>query len=213
MRALLFVFGLTLFFPSFSFALSDKDYYKFMEQSPAFSEAEVTLRTAWTAFSAAASRNDYAVVVKEQREWIKKTRDAEAAKLAKSDKLPLPEAYARVATQRAKALDALTAKSLSVVNHKDIAGTYGTKDNHVTITRKGNAYAVTVATAGNRNPGEWSCEYTGEGAPQNNVFTFTDEDKSFTVTISANGSVATVEDFPRESFCGLGGSADGSYRR
>ena len=74
-----------------------------------------------------------------------------------------------------------------MVNHKDFAGTYGSKKDYVTITRKGNAYAVRIHTAGGKKaPDDWECQFEGETSLEGNVLSF--KEPAFTVTISANKS-------------------------
>ncbi len=212
MRASMLLLGLVLLCPWPAFALSNAEYEAFSKESPAFAQAEEKLGAAWEAFSAAASREEFAAVLKEQREWIRKTRDSEAAGLVKSAKLSRAEAYARTAAERAGKLDAYTKTSLSRVNHKDVAGTYGGKKDYVTLTRRGAVYAVKIRTAGGgQGPDGWECNFEGEAALRDNVLSFTDP--NFTVTISANGSVATVADLPNSEACGLRGTANGNFRR
>lgn len=212
MRAIIILFGLTLLFPCRAIALSNADYEKFTQESPAFVQAEEKLSASWDAYSAAASREEFAVVLKEQREWNRKKRDSEAAGLVKSAGLSHADAYARTAVERAEVLDGYTKKSLSVVHHKDIAGTYGAKKDYVTITRKGDVYAVQIRTAGGEKaPDDWECRFEGETTLKDNVLSFTEP--AFTVTISANGSVATVADLPNNEVCGIRGTANGNFRR
>ncbi len=204
--------GLTLLFPCHAFALSNADYEKFTQESPAFVQAEEKLSAAWDAYSAAASREEFAVVIKEQREWNKKKRDSEAAGLVKSAGLSRADAYARTAVERAGVLDGYTKKSLSTVKHKDIAGTYGSKKDYVTVTRKGDAYAVRIHTAGGEKaPDDWECQFEGETNLEGNVLSF--KEPAFTVTFSANKSVATVADLPNNEVCGIRGTANGNFRR
>ena len=214
MYACTFLLGLLLLCPWSAFALSNAEYEKFSKESPAFVQAEAKLSAAWDAFSAAASREEYATVLKEQREWNKKIRDADATNLTQSARLPRADAYARTALDRAEILDGYTQKSLAAVRHKDPAGTYGTKKDYVTITRKGSVYAVTVhAAGGEKPPDDWECNFEGEAELQNNVLSFKEGDDVFTVTVSANGNVATVADMPNNVFCGIRGTANGNYRR
>lgn len=212
MRASMILLGLTLLFPCHAFALSNADYEKFTQESPAFVQAEEKLSAAWDAYSAAASREEFAVVIKEQREWNKKKRDSEAAGLVKSAGLSRADAYARTAVERAGVLDGYTKKSLSTVKHKDIAGTYGSKKDYVTVTRKGDAYAVRIHTAGGEKaPDDWECQFEGETNLEGNVLSF--KEPAFTVTFSANKSVATVADLPNNEVCGIRGTANGNFRR
>jgi hypothetical protein len=109
-------------------------------------------------------------------------------------------------------LNDYTKKSLARVNHKNIAGTYGTGKDYVTITPKGAVYAVTIHTAGGgKGPDSWECNFEGEAPLTGKVLSFTDP--LFTVTLSANGSVATVADLPNNEVCGLRGTANGDFRR
>jgi len=214
MRACTLLLGLVLLCPWPAFALSNAEYEKFSKESPSFVQAEAKLNAAWAAFSAAASREEYATALKEQREWNKKMRDAAVANLVRNAKLSRAEAYARTALDRAEILDGYTKKSLATVRHKDPAGTYGSKKDYVIITRKGSVYAVTIHTAGGgKPPDDWECNFEGETELRNNTLSFKEENEVFTVTISANGNVATVADMPNNVFCGMRGTANGNYRR
>lgn len=212
MRVLTLLAAFIVLCPWYASALSNADYEQLQKESPVFVQAGEKLRSAWEAFSATASREEFDAVLKEQREWIRKTRDSDAAALMEKDRLPRPEAYARTTAERADKLNEYTKKSLAKVNHKSIAGIYGTKKDYVTISKKGAVYAVTIHTAGGgKGPDSWECNFEGEAPLKDNVLSFTDP--AFTVTLSANGSVVTVADLPNNEACGLRGTANGDFRR
>lgn len=83
MKVFLFVLGF-IFCASSVFALSEAEFQKLVKTWPAFAQADTELGQAWKKNTTGVSREDKEFILKDQRQWIKSGRDAEAQELVNS---------------------------------------------------------------------------------------------------------------------------------
>lgn len=125
---LVFICG---FFYSEAAALSDKDYKKYLAESPEFRSAEKELNTIWKKLMNTLDPEKKEAVRKDQRQWLKYVRDPRALEIAGKKGLPLAEAYAMAARERTTVLKEILSPNQSA----SIAGRYSSGMGFLTVRK------------------------------------------------------------------------------
>jgi hypothetical protein len=101
--ALFVIFSLfCIYSPTNAWALSDEDYAYFLKSSPMFANAERQLNEVWGELRVKLPKEEYSRLLTEQRLWLRRNRDQEAARL--KGNLSDADAYAAVTMARADTL-------------------------------------------------------------------------------------------------------------
>jgi len=107
------------------FALSDDQYKKFMQESPAFAQAEKRLNTVWKQLKGAFSKNQYEVLLKSQKEWnFSREYKAQDIQAEAGGRLSLADGYAMLADKRADKLEHQLKSATKSPTHLEATGVY-----------------------------------------------------------------------------------------
>ena len=107
-------------------ALTDEEHARFSRDFPVYAQAEQRMNAAWRQLRVLVSKDEFQVLLGEQRAWLSAIRDSEAKALAGpgpfADERPLAEAYAKATVKRAEVLEA---RSKALAHRSAAASTPG----------------------------------------------------------------------------------------
>lgn len=191
--------------PSGPLHLSDALHRRLLNEDEMYATADGLLEATWKLLRKRLSYEAFQETLQDQREWIRRSRDEHANRVAASEGLGAGPAFARATLERAGRLAAMIAVPPR-------SGFYASDGASFTASSNGSRVTIENGTGVGRNGN--TCEFAGSGNAGDGWIRIGSEDESpgFFVLFTSQG--AELWGYGADSYyCGMGAYFTGSYRR